>query len=106
MSDLVVFKRKDELQRRIGSGGMGMVSHVQHLLVQRPVAVKVMAASPNTPTAVERFLRGARTLASLRHPAVCSIFDVDTTDERKGRRAPRRQPFDDRWHAPRNPDHL
>jgi serine/threonine-protein kinase len=75
----VVLRDKYELQRELGAGGMGTVYLARHLLLQQPVAVKVLnPAAVDTPVAIERFLREARALAAVRHPAVCQVFDVDT----------------------------
>lgn len=78
----VVLKDKYELQRELGAGGMGTVYLARHRLLHQQVAVKVLTAQAmETPVAIERFLREARALASVRHPAVCQVFDVDTNDD-------------------------
>jgi serine/threonine protein kinase len=81
-TSLRTLKGKYRLLRKLGQGGMGAVYLSHHELLDQSVAVKVMAPSLlESPTALERFLREARALASVHHPGLCRIFDVDTTDE-------------------------
>ena len=64
---------------RLGRGGMGTVWKALDLTLQRPVAVKLLAADlASDPKFVERFLREARYLARLRHPSLVTIHDVVT----------------------------
>ena len=75
-------KKKYRLVRKLGQGGMGAVYLSHHELLDQPVAVKVMSPMMlESPAALERFLREARALASVHHPGLCRIFDVDTTDD-------------------------
>lgn len=63
--------------RLMGQGGMGMVFHAEDLTLGRPVALKVM--NPDLDITLEpsqRFLREARTVASIKHPNVVTIFQV------------------------------
>ncbi len=81
-TSLGTLKGKYRLLRKLGQGGMGAVYLSHHELLDQSVAVKVMSPSLlESPTALERFLREARALASVHHPGLCRIFDVDTTDE-------------------------
>ncbi len=63
--------------RRIGVGGMGSVYAARHLLLQRDVALKLLAPKmTRDPVMRERFLREAQTTSSLRHPNIVEVYDV------------------------------
>ena len=64
------------IERRLGSGGMGIVYQAQQISLKRPVALKVLPAGPLTsPSIIERFHREARAVAKLRHPSIVSIYE-------------------------------
>lgn len=60
----------------LGSGGFGTIWKAEHLVLQAPVAVKLIAAEiAQDEGAVERFLREARAVATVRSPHVVQILD-------------------------------
>ena len=62
---------------QLGQGGMGMVFLAEDTKLQRHVAIKTMRPEMSlSPTARERFLREARTLASVEHEHVVVIHYV------------------------------
>jgi Tol biopolymer transport system component/predicted Ser/Thr protein kinase len=69
------------LAEKIGEGGMGQVWRATDTRLDREVAVKILpegfAASE---AARARFEREAKTLSSLNHPNVCTLFDVGRED--------------------------
>ena len=67
--------------RSLGSGGMGVVYEAQDTRLPRSVAIKFLkpALSKNL-EAVRRFKREARLAASLNHPNICTLLDVDHGD--------------------------
>ena len=68
---------KYEFIREIGHGGMGIVYLARDLELERLVAIKVLSPALLTDEAmVERFRREARTIASLRHEAIVSVYGV------------------------------
>jgi tRNA A-37 threonylcarbamoyl transferase component Bud32 len=69
------------LDRRIASGGMGIVYLAREVALDRRVAIKVLRPELATARARERFLREARLLARLQHP---NIVPVHRADERDG----------------------
>jgi eukaryotic-like serine/threonine-protein kinase len=66
-----------EILSAIGAGGMGEVYRARDARLDRIVAIKILpdqhAARPELR---ERFEREARTIASLNHPHICTLFDV------------------------------
>lgn len=67
-----------ELLSEMGSGSFGRVYRVRDLRLEREVALKVLdPALTSDPEVVERFHREARLAASLQHPNIVSIYDID-----------------------------
>ena len=64
------------LKRLLGAGSMGQVWLAEDTLLERPVAIKVIAAQSPSPVARERFFHEARTLARLSHPNIVAIHRV------------------------------
>ena len=65
------------VQREIGKGGMGAVYLAHHVGLNKPVAIKIMAAALiGTASNIQRFMREAQMAASLEHPNVVQVFDV------------------------------
>jgi serine/threonine-protein kinase len=78
----VVLDDKYRLDERLGEGGMGAVYRATHLLIERPVAVKVL--SPRLVTdesARERFRREARAAGRLQHTNAVAVTDFGETRE-------------------------
>jgi serine/threonine-protein kinase len=68
---------KFEIRAEIGRGGMGIVYRGYDPLLERHVAIKVLAPHLVWENEfVERFLREARSAARLRHPNIVTIYDV------------------------------
>ena len=67
--------------RRLGRGGMGVVYLADHLQLERKVALKLCSAAAGK-TGTSRLLREARTMASLVHDNVVTVYDVGTVDDR------------------------
>jgi WD40 repeat protein/serine/threonine protein kinase len=67
--------------REIGRGGMGVVYEAVHQTLDRRVALKVLFdAALQDAVSRERFLREARTAATLHHTNIVPVFDVGATD--------------------------
>jgi serine/threonine-protein kinase len=66
---------------KIGEGGMGQVYRAHDTRLDRDVAIKVLPeAFAHDPDRLARFLREARTLASLNHPNIAIIHGLEETD--------------------------
>ncbi len=66
------------LERELGRGGMGTVYLARDVVLDRPVAIKVLHAGlAAQPEARARFLHEARTAARLAHPHIIPIFAVE-----------------------------
>src|SRR5919197_127954 len=67
----------------IGRGGMSEVYRARDLVLDRPVAVKVLRIDvAQGPKARDRLLHEARMAARLAHPRVVQIFDTGTDADR------------------------
>jgi serine/threonine protein kinase len=70
-----------EIQSAIGAGGMGEVYRARDTRLDRTVAIKILPSHlASRPELRERFEREARTVASLNHPNICTLFDVGHQD--------------------------
>ena len=71
------------VERSIGRGGMAEVFLARDVLLDRPVALKVLFPEyAIDPTFVERFRREAQSAAALTHPNIVAVYDwgkVNTT---------------------------
>jgi TolB-like protein/predicted Ser/Thr protein kinase len=58
---------------KVGEGGMGTVWKAEDVHLQRTVALKFLHAADDVP----RLLREAQAAASLSHPNICTVYEVD-----------------------------
>ncbi len=70
-----------EILAPIGAGGMGEVYKARDTRLDRTVAIKVLpehgAADPDLK---QRFEREAKTISSLNHPHICTLYDIGNQD--------------------------
>jgi len=67
-----------ELLGEVGAGSFGRVYRVRDLRLEREVALKVLDPALTSDAAVvERFQKEAQLAASLQHPNIVSIYDID-----------------------------
>ncbi|MBL9020820.1 MAG: serine/threonine protein kinase [Myxococcales bacterium] len=73
---------KYEIQAAISSGSAGAVYRGRHLLLDRPIAIKVLHADlAHDPTFTAHFNGEARAASRLDHPNICQIFDFGEDDD-------------------------
>ena len=77
-----VFDGKYRLDQPLGGGGMGIVYRATHLLIDRPVAVKVLSQRfVGDETAQQRFRREARASGRVQHPNAVTVNDFGATED-------------------------
>jgi Tol biopolymer transport system component/predicted Ser/Thr protein kinase len=70
-----------EILSAIGAGGMGEVYKARDTRLDRIVAIKVLPAHlADRAELRERFEREAKTIASLNHPHICTLYDIGHQD--------------------------
>lgn len=77
------------LEDRLGAGGMSVVWRATDLVLQRPVAVKLLANKHAISVAARQRIRAeARAAARLWHPNVTGVFDYGESTDDDGSRIP------------------
>ncbi|MEO0606231.1 MAG: serine/threonine-protein kinase [Myxococcota bacterium] len=80
-----LFAGRYRIRRRIARGSMGVVYEAEQTQLGRPVALKVLSASPLQVSSKDlgaRFLREASLLSKLHHPNTVRVFDFGVEDGR------------------------
>ncbi len=66
-----------EILSPIGAGGMGEVYKARDTRLDRTVAIKVLPEHvASDPDLKQRFEREAKTISSLNHPHICTLYDI------------------------------
>jgi serine/threonine-protein kinase len=79
----VLLNDRYQLEDEIGAGGMAVVYRAQDLLLERPVAIKLLKRSFSRDQAFrERFRQEAKAAANLSHPNIVTVYDFGLDSER------------------------
>ena len=70
-----------QIEAPLGAGGMGEVYKARDTRLDRTVAIKVLPAHVAAdPDLKQRFEREAKTISSLNHPHICTLYDIGSQD--------------------------
>jgi tetratricopeptide (TPR) repeat protein len=70
------------LHEKLGAGGMGAVYRATHVLMDKPVAIKLISRElTHLPQVVGRFEREARSASRLSHPHCITVTDFGRTED-------------------------
>jgi len=70
-----------KLERKLGSGGMGVVYKGHHAMLRRPTAIKMLDVDKVNEGSMERFEREVQITSQLNHPNTVAIYDYGRTPE-------------------------
>ena len=71
-----------QIVSQLGSGGMGVVYRARDPRLKRTVAIKLLPADlTKDATAKQRFLQEAQAASALDHPNICTIHEINETDD-------------------------
>jgi serine/threonine protein kinase len=75
-SEVPLLNNRYQLQQKLGSGGMALVYRARDLMLERPVAIKILREDYSRNDAFcERFRQEARAAANLSHPNIVTVHD-------------------------------
>src|SRR6185503_20622204 len=80
---MILTNSRYHILAHIATGGMGEVFKAEDLKLQRTVALKVLrnTTSSNGHSDTKQLLQEARAAASLNHPGIATLYEVDESEK-------------------------
>jgi serine/threonine-protein kinase len=73
---------KYRIEARIGRGGMGTIYRARHVMLGKPVALKLINPELGiTAEVASRFQREARAASQIEHPNIAAVYDLGQADD-------------------------